>query len=129
MASGERVAYLEAGAAMRQALERAVVMAEYLKPRDWRVLLAVINLTASYSKISDETSVGQVSELSGVSESRAAESLRRLDAAGVIVWKPTRTRGALGPSTVSLVGASPDWKRLHRGTPTATSIDDEAIPF
>lgn len=129
MASGERVAYLEAGAAMRQALERAVVMAEYLKPRDWRVLLACIHLTTSYSKISDETSVGQVAGLSGVSRSRTSESLNRLAAAGVIAWEGTRTRGAQGASRVSLAGSSPDWARLHGRVQPADDDEESVCPF
>ena len=107
-----REPYAQAGTAMRQALERAVSMSDELKPRDWRVLLACAVLTASYSRTGDNTSVGQIASMCGLSYARTSESLVRLADAGVIVWRGTRTRGASGASRVSLVGAIIDHERM-----------------
>lgn len=116
MARGKRVAYKVAGVAMRDALSRAVVMAGYLKPRDWRVLVACAAVTTSYSRVEDETTVGQLVDLSGLSRQSVSGSLARLSAAGVIRWQPTETRGKAGASRVSIAGGAPDWLRL-RGEP------------
>lgn len=98
----ERDAYRDACGAARDAIERAVTSPSRLKPRDWRVLLAVLHVTALYSRVEDETTVGQLAQLANLSRQRTSESLARLDAAGVIAWTPTRTRGKTGASRVTL---------------------------
>ena len=72
------------------------------------MLTAVLGVTVLYSRIEDETTVGQIAALAGVSRPRTSESLGRLDAAGVITWTPTRTRGKTGSSRVSLFSSAPD---------------------
>lgn len=128
----KRERYAAAGRATRDALQRAVTMDDDLKARDYRVLLAVVSLTASYSRISDGTSVGQLSELAGLSYARTSESLGRLHDAGVITWEGTRHRGA---SRVSLESAGPNparlWERQLKRKPTTSTTPDEPddIPF
>lgn len=107
-----RDTYARAGTAGRDAIERAVEMRSFLKPRDRDVLLACLALTALYSRTSETTSVGQVAGLAGVSLNRTSESLGRLHDTGVIVWKPTRNQR--GTSLLSLVGAERDLERLMR---------------
>jgi len=75
---------------MRATLERANAVADELRPRDWRVLLGVLAMTASYSKTHDRMSRKQIAEAAGVSLSRTSESLRRLTRLGVIAWRPSR---------------------------------------
>lgn len=101
-------------------------MSTYLKPRDWRVLCACLVVTATYSRVEDSTSVGQLANLSGISRSRTSESLGRLDAAGVISWRPTCTAGAKGRSRLSLVAAAPDFGRL---TEPGHADEAEVCPF
>lgn len=120
--------YAAAGTAHRAALERAVAMNEHLRPRDWRVLAACFAITASYSLIEATTTVGQLSGLSGVSLAQTSKSLSRLNTAGVITWRPTRTRGATGASKLSLVGGSPDLARLTI-TSKRPPKGEEACPF
>jgi phage replication O-like protein O len=85
-----RVPYAAAGDVYREALARAVAHAGDLRARDWRVLLACLALTTSYSKTDDRVRVGQVVALSGVPRAKASESLHRLHDLGVIEWRPSR---------------------------------------
>lgn len=104
-------------------------VATFLKPRDWRVLLACLSLTALYSRTKETTSVGQVASVSGVSLKRASESLNRLADCGVISWKPSKARGA---SRLSLLDAERDFDRMfrrHRGELATPSEEDVSYPF
>lgn len=106
-----RKRYSASGRAMRAACARAAVLSGDLKARDWRVLVACMVITASYSRTEDETSVGQLAQICGLSYARTSESLSRLHDAGVIVWQPTKTRRV---SRVSIVGAAPNVERTLR---------------
>ena len=128
--------YAAAGKAGREAVKRAVTQRALLKPRDYRVLLACLALTALYSRTKEKTSVGQIAGLSELSYGRTSESLVRLHDVGVIVWRGTRTRGASGASRVSLVGATIDHERMLQrrmkrspNTPKSAIEGEEACPF
>lgn len=111
MTKRERESFAAASTAGREAFARAVSARRLLKPRDWRVLIACLTLTALYSRTSDRTTVGQVADLSGASISRTSESLNRLADCGVISWKPSRVRGA---SHLSLLGAQTNPARIFK---------------
>lgn len=106
-----REPYAKAGAAMRQAFERAVRMSDDLKSRDWRVLLACAVLTASYSRTRENTSVGQIASMCGLSYARTSESLVRLADAGVIVWRGGRRPGT---SRLSLLDTAYNLERMFK---------------
>lgn len=127
--SEPRDRYATAGKAGRDAIERAVSVQGFLKPRDYRVLLACLALTALYSRTKEKTSVGQVASLSGISIARTSESLNRLADCGVIAWKPSRARGT---SRLSLLDAERNLERMfsrHRGELTKPSEEDTSCPF
>lgn len=125
-----RERYATAARAGRDAIERAVTARSFLKTRDWRVLTACLALTALYSRTAEQTSVGQVAEIGGLSISRTSESLNRLADCGVISWKPSRTRGT---SRLSLLDTQMNMarvlKRQRRALAGPTSDDDPSCPF
>jgi hypothetical protein len=88
---GGRAPYATVGAAMRQAIARA--NGAELSPGLQRTLLAVLHLTASWSKLSDPVYVGEVAQLAGLGDRQTRKSLTRLSALGVIVWVPRRGHG------------------------------------
>jgi len=88
----ERVSYRDAGAAQRAASARANQLADRPTAADRCVLDAVFALTTTYSKLTEFVYVAQVASLAGVHQITAGESIRKLAAAGVIVWVPGRGR-------------------------------------
>jgi hypothetical protein len=97
-----RVTYVEAGAAMRLAFERASTVGEArgksrLNGSDWRVLAAVVALTASYSKLEDTVYTGIVARMAGfrgpnedTNARRARRILKKLASLGIIEYEPSR---------------------------------------
>ncbi|MEQ7124719.1 hypothetical protein ABN034_09350 [Actinopolymorpha sp. B11F2] len=92
---GARVAYAEAGAAMRQAVERALALD--CGERKLRVLLVVLALTASYSKLSDRVYLAAIaSRVFGIAEpygwqvKKVGRDLAWLADRGVIGRQPAR---------------------------------------
>lgn len=90
-----RVAYAEAGAAIRQAHQRA--RRAGLGERQWRTLSAVIDRTASYSKLEDRTFLAAIADdVFGADDptrwqmNKVAEDLKALAAAGIIEREPPR---------------------------------------
>jgi hypothetical protein len=84
---------------MRRALQRAAV--NDLTRSDWRVLGAVLTLTASYSRTVDFVYVADVGRLAGLTNDRNVRaSISRLAAFGVIEWEAGRGRSQ--PSLLSL---------------------------
>jgi hypothetical protein len=95
---------------MRQALDRAIALRTELAPLDWRVLCEVINLTASYSRLTDKTHATVIAKKVGASERWTRHSLEKLrDKLGIIVWKPKR-----GRHSFSTVGLPPAVNRTPR---------------
>jgi hypothetical protein len=114
-----RDSYLDVGAAMRQALARALERHDRMNDLDWRVLAAVLSLTASHSKFEDGTHANIVATMAFASERRTRDSLDKLrDELKVISWKPKR-----GRFSFSTVGIPPVVKRTAKasGLPKAGS--------
>ena len=89
-----RVAYRDAGSAMRQAVARATVAD--LGPLARSVLDAVLVLTVSYSKLTDTTTYRQIAELAygreelhGRERERASVALRSLAELGILEVTPS----------------------------------------
>jgi hypothetical protein len=97
---GVRVPYRDAGAAQRQAHRRAV--ARDLSEANWRVLAVVLDLTTSYSKLTDRVLQAQIVKASATSARTVRRSLRRLAEFGVIVFVP-----GLGAGHKTIVGVPP----------------------
>lgn len=100
---GERASYVETGKAMRQAVERAVMLGDELSRGNLRVLAAVLAATTSYSKLTDRVSLAIVAVKANVSVKQTGRSLRRLAEAGVVVFVP-----GLGAGNLSVVGVPPE---------------------
>jgi len=113
----ERVSYRDAGAAQRAATARANQLADRPTAADRCVLDAVFALTTTYSKLTEFVYVEQVAELAGVHRVTAGESIRKLAAAGVIVWVPGR-----GRRSKSLIGVH-DATRKKEAAVTSLSED------
>jgi hypothetical protein len=87
----DRAEYREVGAAMRQAIERAVT--ETLSPGETRTLLAVLHLVTSWSRLRDRVYVGEVRALTGLGDRHQRACLSRLAHLGIITWKPRQGHG------------------------------------
>jgi RIO-like serine/threonine protein kinase len=109
-----RVPYPIAGAAMRAAGNRACALGGKLNGRDWRVLNAVLQCTASYSKLEDWVNHRMLHEASGVERRYISTALNKLAALGVIEYKAGRGGRY---STVRL--PMPDTGESTRGGETA----------
>jgi hypothetical protein len=94
-----RTTYNDAGRAYRSTVHRA--MAVGLTPLELRVLLVVLELTASYSKMIDSTSARQIAArvydttpelLKGSQRQRVQEALRSLETKSIIGYETSRGR-------------------------------------
>jgi hypothetical protein len=101
--SGSRRLYAEVGAAHRAVIARAASLGKHMGELDWRVLPAVLVLTASWSKLDDETSTRQLAAVAyGVAyewvadsqRQRVAKTLRKLARLGVIGYQRGKGRNA-----------------------------------
>ncbi len=117
--AGERVAYREAGEAMREALRRA--SEAELSLTDRKVLDAVLVATVSYSKLDDRLPLAQIVTAAGCSARQAQRSLQRLPGLGIVVYAPGRGRG-----NVSLVGL-PKRRQLSVSFPAAKKETGRAV--
>ena len=107
MSIGERERYANAGAAMRQAFARMVLLADPVPSEgDWRTFCAVLCFTVSYSKLVDRVARVQLVAKSGLSDRQVRRSLRRLAEGGVLVFAPGRGAGHL-----TVVGIPPDGQK------------------
>jgi hypothetical protein len=104
----DRDPYPECGAAIRQAIARAIEAK--CSRAQLAVLAAVIALTGSYSKLVDRVGHGQVADLAEVHPKTVAAALRTLRRCRSIVYRP-----GSGQGNVSLVGLRKD--RTRRGVP------------
>lgn len=79
--------------AQRQAISRANALR--LSAGEYRVLLAVLSLVASYSRLRDRVYVAQVvTRTEGLSERYVRDCLAKLARLGIIYWEPHRGHGA-----------------------------------
>jgi hypothetical protein len=100
---------------MRRALQRAAV--NDLTRSDWRVLGAVLTLTASYSRTADFVYVADVARAAGLKNERNVRAaIGRLTKFGVIEWDAGRGRAA--PSLLSL-------PEKGKGGPTVVRLSKE----
>jgi len=99
--STPRDSYAAVGQAMRQSIERAA--RAKLGARDHRVHAAVLALTASWSKLADETSLKQIASIAfaiepddveGWHRTKVAVSLKRLSELGIVAYAAGRGPGA-----------------------------------
>lgn len=99
--------YKAVGAAMRAAMDAACHAEPPLRPREWRVLAAVVSITASWSRLEDEVSHGQLQVLTGIAERRTlARELRSLAQRGIVMYEPGDSTPG-GGRTLSRVGLAP----------------------
>lgn len=132
----DRVLFGIAGEAMRGAIWRAS-RAEGLTLRDYRVLCAVLALTASWSKLTDQTYLGIIAAVAyGVDEAepwqikRTKQALKALDAAEVLIRQPAppgRPKSSTGGPryVVSLTETGPNSGPLARQTgPKSEPVPD-----
>lgn len=90
-----RVSYRDAGAATRQALQRAANASPRLNGTDYRTLGAVLALTTTYSKLEAETYLAGISSLACLNvedRRRVAKSLKVLRGHGIIEYSPRMHR-------------------------------------
>lgn len=118
-----RDAYADVGVAIRQAHERARDAGD-LTRRDWRVLSAIVALVASYSRLVDRLTVGQIAEAAGVDERNTKRALARLRDRGVIVRAESRGRR---PAETGLPQPGPHTATVEPGPQRAT-VDREPGP-
>lgn len=97
--------YVDVGRALRSSIASFL---EGTRDRRTRVFLAVLYLTASYSRITDRVYVAQIAELAAIPGDTAADgyrhtrrALKELHDHGSIVWASSRGRGK--QSSVSLI--------------------------
>ena len=88
-----RDSYAYVGASIREAQARAIEAGD-LVGRDWRVLLAVIALVASYSRTSDTITSQQIAAAAGIEVRNARRSISRLIERGIVTRDPTVGRRA-----------------------------------
>lgn len=88
-----RSSYAEAGAAMRSAIDKAIANSRALTRADWQAFAAVLSIVASYSRVRDRSSVGQVRAVACLSERQTRTSLRKLNDLDIIAWQPKRGQG------------------------------------
>ncbi len=110
-----RAAYADVGARVREAQTRAVECGT-LVGRDWRVLLAVIALVASWSRTEDTLTAQQIADAAGMDVRNTQRVLARLVERGIIIREPSAGRR---PSITGLPEPRPQ---------TATVEDDEHRP-
>lgn len=113
---------------MRQAIQRALADPS-LPPGHMRVLLAVLEVAASWSRMSEKITRPQIAERARVSEKTVTRAMKRLEALGVLRWLPSTTRGE--PSVVALLSASAAETTGHPDVPpnTETTGHPDVPPY
>jgi hypothetical protein len=99
IANGQRagsVPFAEVGRTLRVVLGGAT--AARLSGTHWRVLAAVVTLTASYSKTTDRTYVAKIADLAELDATdpklkRTKRALKHLASKGLIRYEPARKHG------------------------------------
>jgi hypothetical protein len=109
--------YVESQRRGRETLSRAAAADPPLRPREWRVLVAIVNLTALWGKVESQEAVSQIAAEAGFSHTEhnvraVGRIVRDLARRRFISWKPGRGRppshgrhaaGAFVPSRVGLL--------------------------
>jgi hypothetical protein len=97
------------GEVTRDVLERAARSLPRLNGTQWRVLSAVVGLTATYSKLLDSTYVAKIAELADLDAKdltlkNTKRSLKMLVERGLIEYDPANKHGER--TLIGLTGAS-----------------------
>lgn len=112
----ERIAYKDAGRKMRLSRQRLAESELHTSGRAWRVWAACIELTASYSKNAERTTVVEIAALAGIRPARVSPILRDFDRLGVFTWRKDRGRRSPGllvlPALETQNGSVSDPKRV-----------------
>jgi hypothetical protein len=124
--SRERVPYIDACQAHRQASDRA--RKANLSGTEWSVFSVVVDQTAAYSKLEDYTYAAAIAQLAGVPGRHAVKRTRRilgkLNRLGIIVWRPGR-----GAGHRSLIGLLPAGEKAADSDPLSTEKKGvESVP-
>lgn len=96
----ERDGLVTVARATRDVLNRAACSEEPLRPREWRVLAAVIQLTSTWTKLTDSVYVAIVAAAAGFDPDSkddrkvVGQELRSLSERGLIMYRPARGRGS-----------------------------------
>jgi phage replication O-like protein O len=112
-----RDSYAYVGASIREAQARAIEAGD-LVGRDWRVLLAIIALVASYSRTSDKITSQQIADAAGMDVRHAKRSLARLIEHGIITRESTVGRR---PARTGLPTPRPSLN--HEPGPQTATVD------
>lgn len=99
----DRDGLVEVARAERQAIRRAIAASP--TQAEHRVFLACLELTSSWTRLSDSTTATQIAASACVHPKTAAKALRRLASLGIIEFKPSR--GRPGKNNYSIVGLPP----------------------
>jgi DNA-binding MarR family transcriptional regulator len=127
-----RIEYKAAGKAGRSVFEAALAAKPELSAGEWRVLVDVVSRTALYSKTADRMTLAKIAAAVGRTARQVRRQLKRLEARGLISYKPGRGRRW---STIALVAkgtpdvspsngtleTTPPTKQLSSGDPSARS--------
>jgi DNA-binding transcriptional ArsR family regulator len=87
----------------RPAMRSAIVAAlstPTMTGADFRVMLAVLELTAAHGKLTDRVVRSELADRAGVSARTVTRSLAKFSNMGVVIWRPARARGQLGELTL-----------------------------
>ncbi|WP_370326364.1 hypothetical protein [Euzebya sp.] len=85
-----RDSYAEVGAAMRTVM--ATAASRTLPPRQYRVLLAILHETATWSRLTDTVSQARLGQLTGIDRRDLRRALHDLADAGLISYQPGHSR-------------------------------------
>lgn len=113
------------GASMRAAVVAAT--SNRLTDIQHRVLLAILVLTASWTKLEDTTCVAEIARLAGLNPDKNGDqrsvrrALAKLVELGCIDWEPARGRG--GRSTLRLLGPTTPEEASRNGSEASVKPD------
>lgn len=108
----QRIAYKEAGLKLRLSRQRLAESDLHDIGRAWRVWAACVELTASYSKNAERTTVVEIAALAGIRADKVSPILREFDRLGVFTWRKEEGRRRAGllvlPSNTPVGGSKID---------------------
>jgi hypothetical protein len=125
---GQRDSYADVGVAMRDACARA--RDARLNGREYRVFTAVLELTASYSRLGDHVYTAAVAARADVDPKATRVMLGKLGKAGVIDYRPARGQGRkswVGLSVEKGVGSHPLSTVTERGSDRTPFYDEKGV--
>jgi hypothetical protein len=118
----DRTSYKLAGIAGRWTLKAAAQAHPALKSAEWRVVVAVVSLTALYSKLEDGIAVAQVAEFVGMHPKTVAPHLRSLNARSDI---PIRFEAGIGRGNYSMISIRDALEKGSASSPSTVPLSEE----